>query len=70
MASDRGVTLPLPDKKSYLSATKGSTRVARLAGMRQATRATSNRLTDTRTNVVMSVAVTPNNKLDISRVKA
>ena len=55
---------------SYRKATNGSTLVARLAGMRHATNATSDRLIETKTNVVTSVAVTPNNKLAISRVNA
>jgi hypothetical protein len=38
--------------------------------MRHATNATSERLTETKTKVVMSVGVTPNNKLVIKRVNA
>ena len=53
---------------SHLSATSGSTRVALLAGIKHAINATSNRQIGTKTKVLISVAVTPNNKLVISRV--
>jgi hypothetical protein len=67
----RFVALSLkPTPHSYLKATNGSTFVARLAGMRHAINATSNRLIETKTKVVMSVGVTPNNRLVISRVNA
>src|SRR6185369_8931488 len=53
---------------SHRNATSGSTRAARLAGIRHATNATSDSVIETNTNVVTSVGVTPNNRLVISRV--
>src|SRR5262249_47985933 len=53
---------------SYLSATIGSTREDLRAGMKHATRATPSNINATKTNVRGSVALTPNNKLSISRV--
>jgi hypothetical protein len=55
---------------SYLSATRGSTLVARRAGIRHATKATSSKTIGTATKVAMSVGVTPNSKFDIRRVTA
>src|SRR5205814_6888450 len=53
---------------SYLSAIIGSTFVALRAGTKQAPRATPARIIEITKKVVESVALTPNNKLDIKRV--
>src|ERR1043166_2614976 len=55
---------------SYLNATNGSTLVARRAGTRQATKATTASSVVTPANVSGSWAVTPKSKLCIKRVKA
>jgi hypothetical protein len=55
---------------SYLNATSGSTFVARRAGIKLAPSATRNKRTGTATKVTRSVGVTPNNKLDMTRVAA
>ena len=55
---------------SYRSATSGSTLVARRAGMKQASKATTIKITETATKVARSVGTTSNNKLDITRVTA
>ena len=59
----------LPDY-SYLSASSGSTFVARRAGIQQATKATTISSSESPTNVSGSVALTPNSKPFISRVRA
>jgi hypothetical protein len=52
---------------SYLNATIGSTLAARRAGTKQAASATPVSSTEITTKVSGSVAVTPNNNVDISR---
>ena len=53
---------------AYLSTSIGETRVARLAGMKQAAIVTIPSSTGTTANVMGSLADTPNRRLDISRV--
>src|SRR6476661_2144944 len=53
---------------AYLSASIGETRVARLAGIKQAAIVTIPSTTGTAANVIGSLADTPNRRLDISRV--
>src|SRR6185503_14250410 len=55
---------------SYRSASIGSTFVARRAGTKLAARATPVSNTETATKVSGSVALTPNNNVDITRVTA
>src|SRR6476661_4264569 len=55
---------------AYLSTSIGETRVARLAGMKQAAIVTIPSGTGTTANVIGSLADTPNRRLDISRVTA
>src|SRR2546430_3707300 len=57
-----------PHSHSYLSATSGSTLVARRAGMQHAISATRTRPMETVASVSASVAVTPKRKLTINRV--
>src|SRR5437588_3186311 len=54
---------------SYRSATIGSTLVARRAGTKQAARATPVSNSAIRPNVIGSVALTPNSRCAIKRVK-
>src|SRR5215475_3283089 len=55
---------------SLLNATCGSTLVARLAGSQHANKAIAAKINVTAPNVSGSVALTPNNSLDSSRVNA
>src|SRR5438477_6164052 len=57
-------------RHSYLSATIGSTLVALRAGTKQAPRATPVSRSAVATYVIVSVAVTPNKKVDNKRVNA
>jgi hypothetical protein len=62
------VVMELRYDVAYLSASIGETRVARLAGRKQAAIVTIPSSTGTTANVVGSLADTPNRRLDISRV--
>ncbi len=55
---------------SYLKAVIGSTLVALRAGTRHATSVTTPTISDTITKVNKSVGLIPNNRLDITLVKA
>src|SRR6476646_2637351 len=55
---------------SYLSATKGSTRVARRAGREQAISAIAVNITGGNKKAIGSVGLTPNRRLFIKRVSA
>src|ERR1700682_2806263 len=59
-----------PKTYSYRSATSGSIFVARRAGIKQATNATTTRTTTTAVIVARSVGATPNKRVDITRVVA
>src|SRR5882757_1816288 len=58
----------ITDDVAYLSTCIGETRVARLAGIKQAAIVTIPSNTVTTANVIGSLADTPNRRLDISRV--
>jgi hypothetical protein len=55
---------------SYLSAAIGSILVTRRAGIKLGVKATAIKLTQMEAKVSGSVALTPNSRLDMSRVKA
>jgi hypothetical protein len=55
---------------SYLNATNGSTFVARRAGIKLASSATTNNNTETAIKVILSVGVTPNSNDSMNRVNA